>query len=260
MEIDKIDKNILKVNDRRKSVYILHYSKGKLHLSFGLINDKIGSKINHFCNTEVGSSGSPILSLESYKIVGIYYGGSNINLNFCTFINDVIEEFNNYYSYNKYKNGNLIYNNENENETKIFGTKFVENNKNNIELIINGIKDRLIENYKLKQGDNNIRIIIKNKLINLGYMFDGCESLKNIDELKYLNTKDIINFAYIFHGCSSLSDIKPLENWNVSNGKNFSYMFNGCSSLSNIEPLQNWNVSNCSDFPGMFGDVHYYQI
>ena len=52
-------------------------------------------------------------------------------------------------------------------------------------------------------------------------MFDGCESLKNIDELKYLNTKDIINFAYMFHGCSSLLDIKPLENWNVSNGNNF---------------------------------------
>ena len=156
MEIDKedieIDKNILKINYRRKSVYILHNPKGKLSVSYSLINDMIGSKINHFCNTEVGSSGSPILSLESNKIVGIHYGGSNNKLNFDTFIKDVIEEFNNYYSnYNKYKNEiNLIYNNENEKETKIFGTKFVENNKNNIELIINGIKNKLIENYKSK--------------------------------------------------------------------------------------------------------------
>ena len=41
-------------------------------------------------------------------------------------------------------------------------------------------------------------------------MFDGCESLKNIDEQKYLNTKDIINFSGMFSWCSSLSDIKAL--------------------------------------------------
>ena len=47
-------------------------------------------------------------------------------------------------------------------------------------------------------------------------MFNGCESLKNIDELKYLDTKDIKNFSGMFYECSSLSDIKALENWNVS--------------------------------------------
>ena len=68
MEIDKedlkLDKEILEVNYRRKSVYILHYPKGKLSVSYGLINDIIEGTINHYCNTELGSSGSPILSLE----------------------------------------------------------------------------------------------------------------------------------------------------------------------------------------------------
>ena len=41
--------------------------------------------------------------------------------------------------------------------------------------------------YKLKMGNNNIKIIIKNKNINLQYMFDSCNNLKNIEELKYLN-------------------------------------------------------------------------
>ena len=119
-------------------------------------------------------------------------------------------------------------------KVNIFGKKFVENNKDNIELIINGIKCELLNNYKLKEGKNNIQIIIKNKISNLKYMFYDCKSLKNIEGLKYLDTKEIIHFSHMFFRCSSLSDLKPIENWNVSNGNNFSYMFFGCSSLSSF--------------------------
>ena len=35
-----------------------------------------GKQINHYCNTEDGSSGSPILSLENFKVIGVHYGGS----------------------------------------------------------------------------------------------------------------------------------------------------------------------------------------
>ena len=53
-------------------------------------------------------------------------------------------------------------------------------------------------------------------------MFYKCSKLKNIEELKYLDTKEVNNFSYMFSECLSLSDIKSLENWNVSNGNNFS--------------------------------------
>ena len=39
-------------------------------------------------------------------------------------------------------------------------------------------------------------------------MFYECRSLKNIEELKYLDTKEINNFSYMFSGCFNLSDIK----------------------------------------------------
>ena len=157
--------------------------------------------------------------------------------------------------------------------------KFVENNKNNIELIINGKKSELVKQYKLKDGKNNIEIIIKNNIINLEYMFYECSTLKNIEGLKYLDTKEIQNFSGIFSGCSILSDLKPIEHWNVSkgnnfsnifqgcssltdltpiekwdvyNGNNFSYMFYRCSSLSDLKPIENWNVSNGNNFSGMF--------
>ena len=61
------------------------------------------------------------------------------------------------------------------NENRIFGEKFVKNNKNNFELKINNIKSEIIEKYKLKGSDNNIKIIIKNKLVNLEYRFDNYE-------------------------------------------------------------------------------------
>ena len=68
----------------------------------------------------------------------------------------------------------------------------------------------LLYNYKLGDGENKIQINIKNKIINLERMFFNCKSLKNIEGLKYLDTKEINNFSYMFGGCSSLSDLKPL--------------------------------------------------
>ena len=58
---------------------------------------------------------------------------------------------------------NLIYHTDNEGVCRIFGDKFVENNINNIELNINENKSKLVCEYKLKMGNNNIKIIIKNK-------------------------------------------------------------------------------------------------
>ena len=123
----------------------------------------------------------------------------------------------------------LIYECEKKEKCDIFGEIFVMNNRNNIELVINGIKSELIEKYKLKEGKNIIEIIIKNKILSLEYMFYNCESLRNIDGLKYLDVKGINNFYGMFNGCSSLSDLKPLQNWNVSNGNDFHCMFSGCS-------------------------------
>ena len=44
-------------------------------------------------------------------------------------------------------------------------------------------------------------------------MFDDCNNLKDINELKYLNVNEVKNFRSIFIRFSSLSNIKPLQNW-----------------------------------------------
>ena len=168
LEIDEneINKDIenLELEYIKKSVYILHYPNEELRVSYGLTNDLIDNKtINHFCNTEDGSSGSPILSLKTFQVIGIHYGGSQnkkIKFNYGTFIKYAIDEFNkikNNKSCNKeYKNEiNIIYKVEKEIDENIFGDQFVYNNKNNIELKINGNKSGLIKRCKLKKGENN---------------------------------------------------------------------------------------------------------
>jgi len=248
--INKSRENI-DIESKKKSIFLLHYPKGKLNVSYGVIKEIIDNKkICHFCNTSDGSSGGPILSLETFKVIGIHYGGSfrNIRINFGTFIKCAIDIFNKIFR----NEINIIYKTNEEGIERIFGDKFVENNRNNIDLIINGIKNNLIDRYKLQKGENKIKIIIKNKITNLEYMFYKCKSLKNIEQLNNLDTKEIKNFTRMFSDCSSLSDIKPLQNWNVSNGNYFCGIFSKCTSLSDIKELQNWNVPNGLDFSRMF--------
>ena len=147
---------------------------------------------------------------------------------------------------------NLIYIAKSKGLYNILGKKFIESNKNNIDISINGKKNKLVEKFELKEGKNIITIVIKNKLINLSHMFFECDTLKDIYELKFLNVSECTNFENMFCGCKSLVDIKPLQNWNVSNCINFRGMFSRCESLSDINPLQYWNVSNGKDFSFMF--------
>ena len=226
-----------------------------MSVSYGLIDNIIdNNKIDYYCNTEEGSSYSPILSLKSFKLIGIHENFQNNQLNSGTFIKYAINKFN---KYNEKEDKiineiNIMCKTNEEDIENIFGKEFVENIKNNIDLIINENKNDLFKKYKLKKGENYIKIIIKNKITNLEYMFWDCNSLKNIEKLKYFDTKDIKNFKSIFFRCSSLSDIKKLQNWNVSNGNDFSDMFNGCSSLTYLNGLQNWKVSNGNNFVSMF--------
>ena len=91
LEIDDINekKENIEFEYRNKSIYILHYPNEELRVSYGLINNiKDNKKINHYCNSEEGSSGSPILSLKTFKVIGIHYNSSQkFNLNYGTFLN-----------------------------------------------------------------------------------------------------------------------------------------------------------------------------
>ena len=137
-----------------------------------------------------------------------------------------------------YKNEiNLVYYAESKDFYYIFGEDFVKTNKKNINLIINGKKDELHCDVELEEGDNNITLIIKNKLTNFDYFFYGCRTLKDITEMKYFDVSEIKSFECMFGGCEMLFDIKVWENLNVSNSNNFLSMLSECTSLTDLKPL-----------------------
>ena len=146
---------------------------------------------------------------------------------------------------------NLIYYVQSKAIYNIFGNEFVDNNKDNIELIINGKKNKLVSVYELSPGENIITLVIKNPLMNLNKMFYWCNSLKSINELIHLDVSQARYFEQIFYG-TSISDILPLKSWNVSKGESFAGIFYKCTSLSDITPLKNWNLSKCKNLGSMF--------
>ena len=82
---------------KSKSIYVMHYPKGEEEkLSIGLLKSINDNKIIHLCNTDTGSSGAPILSLTTSKVLGIHFGGKNASLkslNLGTFIKFPILKF-----------------------------------------------------------------------------------------------------------------------------------------------------------------------
>jgi V8-like Glu-specific endopeptidase len=97
MELDdnifKEDSNILY---NRQSIYIIHYEKGeKAKVSYAIMeNGKEEYNIVHFCCTENGSSGSPIINLLNNKIIGIHkQGSSKLQKNFGTYLKFPINEY-----------------------------------------------------------------------------------------------------------------------------------------------------------------------
>ena len=96
-----LDESVFKKTDfleksyKNESIYILQYPKGEnVMVAYGNINQIQDKKIIcHTCCTDNGSSGSPILSLKTYKVIGIHYGSSHFEFNKGTLIKLAINKF-----------------------------------------------------------------------------------------------------------------------------------------------------------------------
>ena len=75
LELDKRIMEQEKININSESIYTLQYlnsiSGTKAVVSYGIINNIDGYNIKHYCCTEHGSSGSPIINLLNNKIIGV---------------------------------------------------------------------------------------------------------------------------------------------------------------------------------------------
>lgn len=147
LEIDENihqDEGSLKNYYEKQSIYLLGYPEGsKIKVSYGIMDQLNEDRINHLCNTKNGSSGSPILLLNNFKIIGLHFGCSNkFNFNYGTFIKYPIMNF-----------LNNIEDHENNNCIKIKNIDIITENEN-IENIstINENVDNSIEYEKAKSS------------------------------------------------------------------------------------------------------------
>ena len=95
----ELDDNILNdtINYIGNSIYILHYpNQNKVHVSYGILKNIIINEnysFTHYCSTDYGSSGSPIISLENNKVIGIHTKRSSQGYNIGSFLYYSIKEF-----------------------------------------------------------------------------------------------------------------------------------------------------------------------
>ena len=169
----ELDKNLFLDNSNLfyegKSIYAMHYPQGaKLSVSYGILNAIQDFKIKHFCNTETGSSGSPILNLDNNNVIGIHIGGSShFSFNEGIFLKDPILEFTNDFIGNKTNNNNAIpinnYNINNHNNAPLLINYNLNNN-------INNNRVQLISNYNLNSHYNtNAPLLLNNYNLNHHY-------------------------------------------------------------------------------------------
>ena len=108
---------------KNHSIYIPQYPNGdKAAVSYGIIKKINGYNINHYCCTENGSSGSPIINLLNNKIIGVHKEGTkNFEFNKGTYLKDPIIEFIKMYKNknNVNKENHIINNNMSNNNNKI---------------------------------------------------------------------------------------------------------------------------------------------
>ena len=292
-----IDKDIFKENPNKifnnKQIYLLHYPKGnKMECSMGFIKniDEGNYTIRHSCDTYGGSSGSPIINSFNFQIIGIHKGAAKAkqNYNYGTFLKGPLKQFcneNNLIVYinenesnefkinNNEKNDELINKDKNEiiiqykiddikdsKEIRIFGDKFVENNKDKCKIIINGNEFDLTSHLDINENQLNNNIFeIKLKgirnITNMSYMFneyDDSMPLSSLPDISKWNTSNVIDMKNMFRGCSLLSSLPDISKWNTANVTNMSGMFWGCISLSSLPDISKWNTSNVNDISYMF--------
>ena len=110
---------------------------------------------------------------------------------------------------------------ETSSNDKLFGEKFVENNKKLCKIII-GNKEYELKSYLDKECDevkkNEFEIKLKgiSKVTDLTCMFCGCLSLDSIEGFSNLNTSKITRLSLLFGFCK-ITSIPDISNWDTSN-------------------------------------------
>ena len=234
LEIDQdIYQNNLKSIYFNKSVYIIHYPKGgECEYSLDTISniDENNTQIMHYCATEDGSSGSPILNLQTFKVIGIHIGKhKSYEYNVGVIIKHPIDSFNKLFPPETDRNeitisiqirdqdinkkiyflDNTDYIDEDTKE-KHYHDNIKELNENNVKIYIDDYPYTFCKYFiPNKKGMYTIIIVFNTLMKNCSYMFCGCENIRNIN-LSSFNAQKVNDMNHMFYKCFNLLSVNLL--------------------------------------------------
>jgi len=222
--INNINKNKNYIDE---TIYIIQYPKGKLSVSYGILEKIHADKYNFFhkCTTEGGSSGSPILNINN-KLIGIHKEGHNNKNNIGTFLNYPIKEYIQLY----YKN--------NESLLQEFNTKYKLNiTDDNVTKLDLGSKNI---------GDEGLKDLCKIEFKELKQLY---LSSNNISDIKILENFKFEKLEILSLGNNKISDINILEKVNFKELKELYLPYNNISEIKvlekiKLEKLEKLNLGN----------------
>ena len=139
---------------------------------------------------------------------------------------------------------------------RIFGDKFVENNKY-LKFIYENKEYNLASHLTLsgKIGQINIYLNGFNSINNFSHMFSGCDEVNYISIQNFLkyNNYNITDISYLFSDCSLLESLPDnISNWDISSITNLSSIFSNCNSLRTIPDISRWNTSKVINMSNLF--------
>ena len=278
----EIDSNIFEPDSLSKyeneDLYILHYPNSeRVYISYGKgIRKKGKYDIKHECNTDFGSSGAPILSSSTNKVIGIHKGKNIKNkseaYNVGTFLKVPLDELKQKLIDDSKKNyivAELCIKEEDINkDIRILNSyeehmrKYLpefelkeeymnEKDINKCQITINEETIPFTYYHKFKsKGNYTIKYSFMNYLTKTNQLFSGCSSLTYIN-LYYFKSENVNNMREMFIGCFSLIDVN-LSNFNTKKVTDMGWVFSDCSSLKNLN-LSNFRTQNVTIMNSMFG-------
>ena len=220
------------------------------------------SRFFYDAGAELGSSGSPIILNNEFKVIGIHKGSlkktiNNNKINVGIYLNQIIKLIPKSSQLNNKNVIKCVYDIKKEDVDKDIQ---VFDNKNKIEKNIKSISilredEKKIEvkvgKYRFeKEGKYIIFYSLDNLAYNLSDMFNNCTNLIKVYMPSFIDNK-ILNMSKMFKECTSLESINFLSSFNTMNVKNISEMFSDCHSLKNIK-LSSFKTSNVEYMSGIF--------
>ena len=196
-----------------ETVYLLQYPEGILSVSYGVVKNLHEDKkyiFTHMCSTKGGSAGSPVLNLNTNKVMGIHHSGiSKKNIAQGTLLNEPIKDF----IKHKLKKPEFTLKDFN----KKYNLNIKDINVNKIDLRWKKLgNEGLVDLCKIKFNDLKELILNNNNISDIKPLekvkFENLEILdlsqNKISDISILKNVSFKGLKQLYLGYNNISDIK----------------------------------------------------